>query len=471
MGIRLPRGLAAFAHRDYRIFWFAQLGSLTGTWMQSLAQSWLILTMTNSPFQLGLVNVCQFGPTLLLGLPAGVVADRVPKRTLLLCTQAVACAVTALLALSVATGRVQLWHIYAAALGLGVANALDMPTRQAFVADIVGRPDLMNAVALNSALFNTTRVVGPAIAGILLAQVGAAVCFVVNAVSYLPVLLGLLAMRTTGAPAPEAAADRASPVARLWQGFTYVRATPAVLLPIMLVGVIATFGMNFNVWVPLLAQRSFGIGAEGFGLLMSTLGVGSLAGALLLAFRGRQPSRRWMLLTGIAFGGFEVALALGAVFGVPVAAAMALLAACGFAMSTAMALANTTVQRTTPDALRGRVMSIYMTVFAGTAPVGALLAGLTAATFGTPTSVALGGGVTALAAIGLGVGSRRSVLGGRRPVPQLGSLPDSARPSPAPASTPAPARVVMYRRSSASPGPPSFRLPTADVRPSTVGDD
>lgn len=439
-GTRLPKGLAAFTHRDYRILWFTQLGSLTGTWMQSLAQSWLILTMTDSPLQLGLINVCQFGPTLFLGLPAGVVADRIPKRRLLLITQCAAFAVTALLAFVVATGRVQLWQIYAAALGLGLVSAFDMPTRQAFVADVVGKDDLMNAVALNSALFNTTRVIGPALAGLLLAQVGAAVCFVVNAASYVPVVLGLLAMRTTGAPAPEAAADDASAVARLREGFAYVLATRAVLLPIILVGAIATFGMNFNVWVPLLARRDFGIGADGFGVLMSSLGVGSLTGALILAFKGRRPNRRLMLLTALAFGGFEIGLAFAASARLPVIAAMGLMAAVGFAMSTTMAVANTTVQTIAPDALRGRVMSIYMTVFAGTAPLGALIAGGASGAFGTPTSVAMGGMVVTLAAVGLWIAGRGS-------------------------------GVVSASGPASPPGPVPFRPPAPDPRPSSSGDD
>ncbi len=403
-GTRLPRGLAAFRHRDYRIFWFTQLGSLTGTWMQSLAQSWLVLSLTDSAFQLALINVCQFGPTLLLGLPGGVVADRVPKRKLLLATQATAGALATVLALLVATGRVDLWHIYAVALGLGIVNAVDMPTRQAFVAEMVGKDDLMNAVALNSALFNTTRIVGPALAGVLLAQVGAAVCFVVNAASYAPVVAGLALMRAGSAAADEVGDD--SPLARLRQGLAYVRNTPAVLVPIVLVGVVATFGMNFNVWVPLLAKRDLGIGAGGFGLLMSSLGVGSLLGALTLAFKGRRPNRRLMLLTGAAFGALEGLLAFAAAVPLPVVVAMVLMAGVGFAMSTTMALANTTVQTTAPDALRGRVMSIYMTVFAGTTPIGALIAGASTGAFGTPLSVALGGAVVLLAAAAVGVAGR-----------------------------------------------------------------
>ena len=437
---RLPHGLAAFRHRDYRIFWFTQLVSLTGTWMQSLAQSWLVLTITDSPFQLGLINVCQFGPTLFLGLVGGVVADRVPKRRLLLTTQSAAGALTAVLALLVATGQVQLWHIYATALGLGLVNAFDMPTRQAFVAEIVGKDDLMNAVALNSALFNTTRVLGPAIAGLLLARFGATVCFVLNAVSYAPVVVGLALMATRGTPA--AGSGDGSPLTRLREGLAYARATPAVFLPLVLVGFVATFGMNFNVWVPLLARNAFDIGAGGFGLLLSSLGVGSLAGALTLAFKGRQPRRRLMLGAALAFGVLEGLLALAAAVPLPVAVAMLLIAGAGFATSTAMAIANTTVQTATPDALRGRVMSIYMTVFAGTTPIGALVAGVTSGALGAPASVALGGLVVLLAAAAVGLKGRS--LPGRRgqPTPQVPSLVRSvaARDPDAPAVVGAPSR-------------------------------
>ena len=187
----LPEGLRAFGHRDYRVFWFAQLFSLTGTWVQSLAQSWLVLTLTDSPAALGLIGVCQFGPTLILGLPAGVLVDRLPKRRLLMVTQIAAAVIIGVLALLVATDRVELWQIYVAAIALGIVSAVDMPARQAFVVDLVGEEDLMNAIALNSALFNTTRVAGPALAGLLLAAFGPHICFVLNAVSYVPVIVGL----------------------------------------------------------------------------------------------------------------------------------------------------------------------------------------------------------------------------------------------------------------------------------------
>ncbi|MCD6058161.1 MAG: hypothetical protein K0Q89_1691 [Thermomicrobiales bacterium] len=389
-GRSLPGGLRAFTHRDYRVFWFTQLVSLTGTWVQSLAQSWLVLTLTNSPAALGLIGVCQFGPTLILGLPAGVLVDRLPKRRLLLITQVAAAAIIGVLALLVITGRVQLWQIYVAAIALGVVSAVDMPARQAFVVDLVGSDDLMNAIALNSALFNTTRVAGPALAGLLLAA----------AVSYLPVIVGLGMMQTIGRPGR--GGKEGSPGERLREGLAYVRGSPAVLMPIMLAGVMAIFGMNFGVWAPLLARDALHIGASGFGLLMSSLGVGSLIGALTLAFTGRRPSPRVMLGTALLFGTFEIAIAVVAGLGLTAVLAMVLMAATGFAMSTTMALANTSVQTSSPDWLRGRVMSIYLTVFAGSTPIGAALAGFLSALWGAPVAVAVGGAVVIIVVLAIG---------------------------------------------------------------------
>jgi MFS family permease len=429
----MPRGLQAFRHRDYRIFWFAQLASLTGTWMQSLAQSWLVLSITNSPFQLGLVGVCQFGPTLLLGLPGGVLADRIAKRRLLMVTQLIAGLLTGLLALLVITARVELWHIYATALGLGVVNAIDMPTRQAFVAEIVGGDDLMNAVALNSALFNATRVIGPALGGLLIANVGLAICFGLNALSYVPVVLGLSLMRTSGVAVATGSTESIRD--RLAAGLIYVRSTPAALLPIALVGFVATFGMNFNVWLPLLARHDLALGPDGLGALMSALGIGSFSGALLLAFRGRPASRRLLLATAAVFGLLEVGVALATAIGLPLPALVGLIAGVGAAMSTTMAIANTTVQTVVPDALRGRVMSIYMTVFAGTAPLGASLAGLLAGALGTPAAIAIGGGVVLTAASALGLAGSRVALrpsSGRAPVDATGQVAASGAGYPPP---------------------------------------
>jgi MFS family permease len=400
--IKLPDGLRSLAHRDYRIFFFTQLISLTGTWMQSLAQSWLVLSLTNSPAALGLIGVFQFGPTLILGIPAGVLVDRLPKRRLLIGTQLAFTIITGLLAFQVAIGRVELWQIYAAAIALGIASTVDMPARQAFVVDLVGPEDLTNGIALNSALFNTTRIVGPALAGLILAAFGPTICFVANSLSYVPVVAGVALMHTLGNPRGEG--NVGSTVERLREGLAYARRTPAVMLPIILAGLMAIFGMNFSVWAPLLARDWLDIGAGGFGLLMSSLGVGSLAGALTLAFRSRSGSPRALLGTALLFGSFEIALGLVSAFALPAALAMVLMAGTGFAMSLTMTRANTTVQTNSPDHLRGRVMSIYLTVFAGSTPIGAALAGLLSDLWGAPAAVAIGGAVVAAVALAIGFG-------------------------------------------------------------------
>ncbi len=398
--------------------------------MQSLAQAWLVLTLTSSAFLLGLVAVFQFTPILLLGLVGGVIADRVPKRNLLVATQTCAGIQAAILAALVWTDRVELWHVYLLAFGLGTVNAFDMPTRQSFVFEMVGKDDLLNAVALNSALFNAARLIGPAVAGVILATAGIAICFAINAVSYVAVIAGLLLMQV-----PRVAVTRKrGGLGQLREGLGYVRQTPAVFLPIILVGFVATFGMNFNnVWIPLLAKKEFAVGADGFGLLMAALGVGSLIGAVLLAARAKRPHRKVLFGVAIAVGVIELALAVAGAIPLPIAAAFVILPMLGFSTTTMMAMANSTVQTTAPDELRGRVMSVYMTVFGGTAPFGALFAGTTAKFLGTPASIAIGGLITLVAATSIAVtsGAVRWPTGRRPVVP-----PPALRSDPPPGDTP-----------------------------------
>jgi MFS family permease len=390
----LPRGLAALNHRNYRLFFAGQLVSVTGTWMQTLAQSWLVLTLTASAFRLGLVNVLQFTPILFLGLFAGVFADRFAKRSILIATQACSAMIAGTLAILDWTGRVELWQVYALALSLGIVNSFDMPARQAFVSEMVAPADLMNAIALNSSVFNAGRLVGPAIAGLLLAAYGTAICFAFNALSFLGVIGALLLMRVAKGPKRR----RGAGFAQLREGLAYVKNSSSLLLIFMLVGFCASFGLNFNIWVPLLARNEFATGASGFGLLMSALGLGSLAGALSLAFFGRGPSTTRMVTTAAILGATELMLATASWLGAPIPIALLIVPVTGFAMTSTMSMANTLVQSSTPDALRGRVMSVYMTVFAGTIPFGALLAGATSTALGTPASVAIGGSVTVIAA-------------------------------------------------------------------------
>lgn len=398
-------GFRAFEHRNYRLLWTGQTFSVTGTWMQSLALAWLILTLTDSAFNLALVGAFQFGPTLIFGLAGGLIADRFPKRNILVVSQSVMALLAGLLAVLVATDTVELWHIYVIALGSGVATAVDMPTRQAFVSELVPSDDLINAVALNAALFNAGRVVGPALAGLILAFSSPAVCFGLNAASFLAPISSLLRMRLTPKPNEP---STASQLERIREGLAYVRTTPIVLLPICMVGLVATFGMNFNVWIPLLAKQDLVVGATGFGILMSSLGVGSLFGALTLAFTGRRPRRNLMILAAATLGSLEIVLGLAGASGLHFIAAVPLLAGMGFSMSMAMSLANATVQSSVPDALRGRVMSVYMTVFMGTFPIGALLSGFTSEHIGTPASIGFGGAIALTVAITIGIISRRS---------------------------------------------------------------
>ncbi len=408
----------AFGYRNYRLFFFGQLVSVTGTWMQSLAQSYLVYELLGaSPFQLGLVNVFQFAPVLLLGIPAGVVADRFPKRRLLVMTQSIFALLAGVLTILVLLDRIQLWQVYAVAGVFGITNALDMPTRQSLVSEMVGKKAVMNAIALNATMFNTARVVGPAIAGLVLAVFGPVACFAINTVSYGGVIIGLLMMRI----APVVRVASGSAKARLREGVGYVLATPTIYRTIILVGAVGTFGMNFNIWVPMLASDSFGSGAGAYGLLFSAMGIGSLLGALTLAMFGRTPSRVRMLGAAIGLGLVEIVLAVAASIPTGIALGMLTLAIAGFASSTAMATANTTVQTTAAPELRGRVMAVYMTVFAGTTPFGALISGAIADQFGVATAVGVGGIITAAAAIAIAWTQRQRLMPETRNVVAHGS--------------------------------------------------
>jgi MFS family permease len=394
----LRRGFAALRYRNYRLFFVGQLISVTGTWMQSLAQSWLVVDQLHATaFQLGLVNVFQFGPVLLLGIPAGVIADKIPKRTLLLCSQIIFGLLAATLSVLVASGSVELWHVYLLATLFGLTNAFDMPARQAFVSEMVGKTALMNAIALNSAMFNTGRILGPAVAGVILAAFGPAVCFAINAVSYIAVIIGLLMMKVK----PLVKSVTGSAVEQLREGLSFVRRTPDVLRPVLLVAAVGTFGMSFNVWLPLLARDSFNADAGTFGMLFSSMGAGSLVGALAIAFFGRKPSRIRMLLGAASLGIVEVGVAIAASVPLAVGIGMLMLAGCGFAASNTMAMANTIVQTTAPDALRGRVMAVYSTVFMGSTPIGALVAGAISQQAGVVPSMIVGGSVVTIVALAL----------------------------------------------------------------------
>jgi MFS family permease len=407
--LRSLGGLAAFRHRNYRLFFAGQGISLIGTWMTQVAQAWLVLQLTGNPFDLGLIGVFQFTPVLVLGLFGGLIADALPKRPTMYATQLVAMIVSFTLFALAATNTVQLWHVFALALVMGVRNSIDMPTRQAFAVDMVGREDVGNAVALNSAMFNGARIVGPAIAGLTIGAFGVALAFLVDAVTFLAVLLALFLMEeTTLRTTPPIArmTTARSVVDNLVEGLAYVRRTGIVLLAVVLIGVVATFGVNFSIVIPPLAQ-GLGVGAAGYGFLMAASGIGSLLAALLIAFGGTRPSR--MLSGAVALGIAEIVIGVNSSYLLD----LGLMFVAGFGAISMMATANTTIQLAVPDELRGRVMAVYTTVFAGSAPIGGLLMGGLASNAGAPAAILFGGAISVLAALGGVVWFRRLGRAGR----------------------------------------------------------
>jgi MFS family permease len=394
-------GFKALRVRNYRLYWVGQLISLTGTWMQTTAQGWLVLQLTNSPLAIGLVTTMQFLPSLLLSLFGGAVADRLPKYRLIVGTQAASLVQAVIFTALVATGAIQLWHVYVLALLLGLVSALDMPARQAFVVELVGRETLPNAVALNSLLFNCARVVGPGVAGLLIANLGMAPAFGLNAASYLAVIAGLLMMRPAEFKATPPPA-RGSVLEGIREGLAYTWRTPAVLQIMIVMAFVGTFGYNFNVVLPLLSGFVLHTDAVGFGALSTALGVGSLVGALVTAYSGKGGPRRLL----IGAGAFSVLLAAAAL-SPSLPAALVLLAALGLAGIMFTTSANTLLQLTVPDELRGRVLSLYWTLFAGSTPVGALLIGSLSKAIGVPPTLVL---CAALSLLGVALGG----LYGRR---------------------------------------------------------
>ena len=416
------RWRGALRHRNFRLYWLGLIISRTGFWMQTVALAWLVLLLTDDPFWLGVIAAVQFTPVLALSVFGGIIADVLPKRATIIGTQTMFMISALLLGGLTWAGWITLWHVGVIAFALGVVNAVDTPTRQAFLMEMVGREDVTSAVGLNSATFNAGRVVGPAVAGVAIGLVGPAICFLLNGVGFIAVIACLVAMRPDALRGgirllrPNSVAEVK---ANLGEGIRYVRVTPVVLLAVGLVGVVSTIGMNFNVLIPSMAIDVLAVGPSGFGFLMSAVGLGALVAALAIAVLGR-PRLSLLLAGALALGVFELLLAGMRVFPV------ALLAAFGMgAGAIAMtATANSTIQLAVPDALRGRVLGVYTTVFDGAAPMGGLLAGWMASTFGTPVALAFGGAASTLAAVVATVWVRHS----RRLSPSISGNPQLVAP-------------------------------------------
>lgn len=410
-GARLPQTFKSLQHRNYRLFWTGQLVSLTGTWMQSIAQGWLVYLLTKSALNLGIVSFSQFLPVLLFTLLGGVAADRFDRHRLVILTQSASLVQASILAALTVTGTIEVWHIIALAFLLGTINAFDTPARQSLIHELVSTEDLMNAIALNSTAFNGTRIVGPAIAGTLLgalsawlssqfalpsetaSRIAVGVCFALNALSYSAVIVGLLLMDRRPSHNP----NNHEPVWKsLWAGLDYARRDRRVLALLSLMGVSSIFGFSYMTLMPLYAGEILKVGPQGYGFLMAAAGVGALSGALILASLGNY-QRKGLLLT---VGNFVFPVML-LIFAQSKVFPLSLIALVGFGwgLITQNALTNTLLQTIVPGELRGRILSLYTLMFMGMLPFGSLQVGAVAERFGAPTALTLG----ALICLGFGL--------------------------------------------------------------------
>ncbi|MGN6609054.1 MAG: MFS transporter [Jatrophihabitans sp.] len=379
--------------RNYRLYASGQLVSLTGTWMQRVAQDWLVLELTNSGTALGIVTALQFGPALLLGLWGGVIADRGDKRKILLATQSGLAVVALVLGLLDVAGVVQYWHVLALATVLGVVSAIDTPVRQSFVVEMVGRDELTNAVGINSAIFNFGRILGPAVAGVMIAAVGTGWAFLANAASSIAVLAALAAMRAAELhPAPPVSRAKG----QLREGLRYVRGRRDLVLAMVLIFVIGTFGLNFQITCALLAKQVFHRSASGYGLLSTMLAVGAFAGALIATTRRKRPTSLFLVVAATVFSVLEIGTGLMPSY----AASAALLVPTGLAMLTLTTAGNSCVQLGVEPTMRGRVMSLYLVCFMGGTPLGAPIIGWMSGVAG-PRWGLIGGGLVCLVATSL----------------------------------------------------------------------
>jgi len=390
---RLPATLRALRHRNFQLFFGGQMISLIGTWMQIVAESWLVYRLTGSPLLLGAAGFASQFPVFLVAPVGGIVADRFSRQRVVVATQVSSMILAFTFAALTLTGVVRVWHIFVLAALLGVVNAFDIPARQSFLVDMVGKEDLMNAIALNSSMFNGARIVGPAIAVILVAKIGEGWCFFSNAVSYIAVITGLLLMRVEN---PTRLASSGPALNHLKEGLRFARHTTPVRAILLLLGLVSLVAMPYTVLMPVFADRILHGGARGLGILMGATGVGALLGALTLATRaGVRGLGRWV---AFSCGGFGIGLVLFAFSRIFWLSAV-LLVPVGYCMMLQMSSSNTLIQAMVPDDLRGRVMALYTMMFMGMAPFGSLFAGALAHRLGAPLTVSIG----AVACIGAAV--------------------------------------------------------------------
>jgi MFS family permease len=390
---RFQDTIRSLRHRNFQLFFSGQLISLIGTWMQNVAQSWLVYRLTGSSLLLGMVSFAGQIPVFPMAPLAGMVADRWSRRTIVIITQTASMILAFILAALTLTRRVTVWEVIVLAAFLGVVNAFDIPARQSFLVEMVGRDDLMNAIALNSSIFNSARIIGPAIAGILVASIGEGWCFFANAISYVAVIVGLVVMRI-----PPRVAERAitSAFDHIAEGFRFVRRTAPIRALLLLLGLVSLVGMPYAVLMPVFAKTILHGNARTLGVLGSAAGIGALTGALTLASRRRVYGLgRWVWMACGSFGLFLILFSFSHWYLLSVL----LLVPVGFSLMTQMGATNTLVQSMVPDRLRGRTMAVYSMMFMGMSPLGSILAGAAADRIGAPMTVALGGVLATAAAI------------------------------------------------------------------------
>ena len=382
---RVASTFRALRYRNFQLFFSGQLVSLIGTWMQSVAQAWLVYRLTGSSVLLGSVAFASQFPVFVVAPLGGAIADRHNRHHIVVATQTASMILAAILAWLTLANRVHVWHIFVLASGLGVVNAFDIPARQSFIVEMVGREDQMNVIALNSTMFNGARIVGPAIAGLLVARIGEGWCFMANAISYIAVIGGLLMMKVTSRPIE---GTGASPFQHIKEGFSWVKQMRPIRALLLLLGLVSLVGMPYVVLMPIFADRILHGGARGLGLLMGATGVGAMMAALTLAAKKTLKGLgRWVATSSAGFGFSMILFSQSRWFWL----SFALLIPLGFSMMLQMASSNTLIQSMVPDRLRGRVMSVYSMMFMGMAPFGALFAGVVAHKLGAPLTLALGG--------------------------------------------------------------------------------
>lgn len=382
---RIPQMLRALRHRNFQLFFSGQLISLIGTWMDNIAEAWLVYRLTGSSLLLGTVAFAGQIPVFLLAPIGGMVADRWNRQRVVIATQAGSMVLAGILAVLTLTHRITVWEVVVLAALMGAVNAFDIPARQAFLVDMVGREDLMNAIALNSSMFNGARVIGPSIAGILVASIGEGWCFAANSISYIAVIIGLLLMHVNRAPVETL---RVSPFEHIVEGFRFVWNTGPIRALLLLLGLVSLVAMPYSVLMPIFAAKILHGNARTLGVLMGATGVGALGGALTLATRsGVKGLGRWVAVACASFGTFLILFSFSRWHVLSVA----LLVPVGFAMMVQMASSNTLIQAMVPDRLRGRAMAVYSMMFMGMAPMGALLSGWSADHIGAQWTLAIGG--------------------------------------------------------------------------------